>query len=303
MKRRTFLVLGAGAAGGLCMHGCRSPQSGRGGSAEPFKISLAQWSLHRRLRGEQEPKLDNLDFAKTASEFGIDAVEYVNQFFKDKATDTEYLAEMKKRAADYGVKSLLIMCDGEGNLGDPDLAKRAAAVENHYKWVAAAKYLGCHSIRVNASSAGSYEEQQKLAADGLRSLSKFAAGYKINVLVENHGGLSSDPKWLVGVMEKVGLSNCGTLPDFGNFPDEIDCYEAVKTLMPYARAVSAKSYDFDDKGNETKIDYHKMMAVVLDAGYHGHVGIEYEGSRLNEVGGILATRRLLDEIIKKRQST
>jgi L-ribulose-5-phosphate 3-epimerase len=303
MKRRTFLALGAGAAGGLCMHGCRLPQSGRGGSAAPFKISLAQWSLHRRLRGEQEPKLDNLDFAKTASEFGIDAVEYVNQFFKDKAKDTEYLAEMKKRAADYGVKSLLIMCDGEGNLGDPDSAKRAASVENHYKWVAAAKYLGCHSIRVNASSAGSYEEQQKLAADGLRSLSKFAAGYKINVLVENHGGLSSDPKWLVGVMEKVGLSNCGTLPDFGNFPDEIDRYEAVKTLMPYAKAVSAKSYDFDDKGNETKIDYHKMMAVVLNAGYHGHVGIEYEGSRLNEVGGILATRRLLDEIIKKRQTT
>jgi len=297
MERRTFLALGAGAAGALYLNGCSMPKSRR--SKEPFKISLAQWSLHKRLFGREEPKLDNLDFAKTASEFGIDAIEYVNQFFKDKARDTKYLAEMKKRAKDHGVKSLLIMCDGEGHLGDADSAKRAKAVENHHKWVEAAKYLGCHSIRVNAHSQGTYDEQIKLAADGLRSLSEFAARQKINVIVENHGGLSSNPKWLAAVIDDVGLSNCGTLPDFGNFPKEIDRYEAVKTMMRYAKAVSAKSYDFDIKGQETTIDYHKMMAIVLDAGYHGYVGIEYEGSRLNEAGGILATRRLLDEIAMK----
>ena len=303
MKRRTFLALGAGAAGGLILNGCTSEQMGLFGPKEPFEISLAEWSLHRRLFGRAEPKLDHLDFAGTAREFGIEAVEYVNQFFKDKAKDTEYLAEMKKRAGDSGVKSVLIMCDGEGALGDADSKRRTRAVENHYKWVEAAKYLGCHSIRVNARSGGSPDEQLKLAADGLRRLSEFGAKHEINVLVENHGGLSSDPKWLAAVMKEVNLTNCGTLPDFGNFPAETDRYEAVKTLMLYAKAVSAKSYDFDDKGSETSIDFHRMLQVVTDAGYHGYVGIEYEGSRLNEATGILATRRLLEEIRAKQAST
>jgi sugar phosphate isomerase/epimerase len=203
---------------------------------------------------------------------------------------------MKKRAEDLGVKSQLIMCDGEGQLGDPDSQQRAQAVTNHHKWVGAAKFLGCHSIRVNAASKGSYEEQLKLAADGLRRLSEYAAGYKLNVLVENHGGLSSNAEWLTSVIEKVGLPNCGTLPDFGNFPPEIDRYKAVKKLMSHAKAVSAKSYDFDEKGDETKIDYYRMMKIVLDAGYHSYVGIEYEGERLSENDGILATKRLLEKI-------
>jgi sugar phosphate isomerase/epimerase len=298
MERRTFLTLSAGTVGGFCLHGRTLPaaeQSSSQHSKEPFKISLAQWSWHRRLRGQQ-PKLDNLDFAKEADSLGIKAIEYVNQFFKDKAEDTSYLAEMKKRAEDLGVKSQLIMCDGEGQLGDPDSQQRDQAVTNHHKWVGAAKFLGCHSIRVNAASKGSYEEQLKLAADGLRRLSEYAAGYKLNVIVENHGGLSSNPEWLTSVIEKVGLPNCGTLPDFGNFPAEIDRYEAVKKLMSCAKAVSAKSYDFDEKGDETKIDYYRMMKIVLDAGYHGYVGIEYEGERLSENDGILATRRLLEKI-------
>jgi len=270
-----------------------------GDAKEPFKISLAQWSLNKQFFGRVEPKLDNLDFAKTAREFGIDAIEYVNQFFMDKAADKKYLAEMKKRAKDNGVKSLLIMCDREGHLGDPDSKKRAQAVRNHQKWVEAARYLGCHSIRVNAHSAGSYDEQLKLAADGLRSLSEFATGHKLNVIVENHGGLSSNPKWLTGVMKKVNLPNCGTLPDFGNFPADVDRYEAVKLMMPFAKAVSAKSYDFDDKGNETRIDYHKMMRIVLDAGYDGYVGIEFEGKQANAKTSILATKRLLEEIREK----
>ena len=269
------------------------------GSKEPFKISLAQWSLHRRLRGRPAaggPRLDNLDFAKEACSFGIDAVEYVNQFFKDKAEDAKYLAEMKKRAEEHGVTSLLIMCDDEGHLGDPDAKRRKQAVENHYKWVEAARFLGCHSIRVNAHSKGAYQEQMNLAADGLRRLGEYAAGHNLSVIVENHGGLSSDGQWLVGVIEKVGLANCGTLPDFGNFPPKTDRYEIVKMLMPYAKAVSAKSYDFDQQGDETTIDYYRMMGVVLAAGYQGYVGIEYEGKRLSEDEGILATKRLLEKI-------
>ena len=299
MERRTFLTLSAGTFGGFCLHGCTLPAAEQGSSRhskKPFKISLAQWSWHRRLRGQQQPKLDNLDFAREAHSLGIKAIEYVNQFFKDKAKDTKYLAEMKKRAKDLGVKSLLIMCDGEGQLGDPDSQRRTQAVENHYKWVGAAKFLGCHSIRVNAASKGSYEEQLKLAADGLRRLSEYAAGYKLNVIVENHGGLSSNAEWLTSVIKKVDLPNCGALPDFGNFPPEINRYEAVRKLMPYAKAVSAKSYDFDETGDETTIDYHRMMKIVLDAGYHGYVGIEYEGERLSENEGILATERLLEKI-------
>lgn len=263
-----------------------------------FKISLAQWSFHKRLFGRQEPKLDNLDFAKEAHSFGINAVEYVNIFFKDKANKTTYLAEMKKRAEDLGVKSLLIMCDDEGGLGDPDRRLRTQAVRNHHKWVRAAKYLGCHSIRVNAYSKGSYDEQLKFAADGLRGISEYAANHKLNVVVENHGGLSSNSQWLTGVIKEVDLPNCGTLPDFGNFPPNIDCYDAVSKLMPYAKAVSAKSYDFDEMGNETKIDYYRMMKIVLDAGYKGYVGIEYEGERLSENDGTLATKRLLEKIQK-----
>lgn len=258
-----------------------------------YKISLAEWSLHKMIF---DGKLDHLDFAKTAREdFGIDAVEYVNQFFMDKARDKSYLREMKQRAADQGVASLLIMVDREGRLGDPDASKRKEAVENHYKWVEAAKYLGCHSLRVNAASAGSYDEQLERAADGLRRLSEFAAPHELNVIVENHGGLSSNGQWLAAVMEKVDLPNCGTLPDFGNF-GEYDRYQGVRETMPYAKAVSAKSHDFDEQGNEVHTDYLRMMKIVVDAGYHGYVGIEYEGRKLDEPAGIRATKKLLERV-------
>ncbi|MBN1805297.1 MAG: sugar phosphate isomerase/epimerase [Sedimentisphaerales bacterium] len=296
MKRRTFLGLSAGAAGGLCLSGCPNLDAIIKSSKAPFKISLAQWSWHRRLRGEQQPKMDNLDFAANARLFGLDAVEYVNQFFMDKAKDTAYLDEMKKRAADNGVKSLLIMCDGEGNLGDPELRRRMQAVENHRKWLDAAKHLGCHSIRVNAGSEGTYNEQLDFAADGLRRLSEMAVEYNLNVIVENHGGLSSDGRWLAGVIQKVNMPNCGTLPDFGNFPPDADKYQAVEMLMPYARGVSAKSYDFDANGDETTIDFYRMLKIVVDSGYKGYVDIEYEGSRLSENAGIMATKKLLEKI-------
>jgi L-ribulose-5-phosphate 3-epimerase len=277
-------------------------------AAEPwFQISLAQWSLNKAFFGRPGvDKRDPMDFAKIAkTEFGISAIEYVNQFYKDKAKDDKVLADLKKRADDHGVKSLLIMCDGEGNLGDGDEAKRKTAVENHHKWVDAAKFLGCHSIRVNAASDGkkTYEEQQKLAADGLAKLTEYAAKHEINVIVENHGGLSSHGAWLAGVMKIVNHPRCGTLPDFGNFfiarganEKEYNRYLGVEELMPFAKGVSAKSYDFDDKGNETKIDYAKMLKIVKAAGYQGYIGIEYEGGRLSEADGIKATKALLERL-------
>ena len=266
-----------------------------------FEISIAEWSLHKSLFGK---KISNLDFPVVAKkEFKISAVEYVNQFFKDKATDKNYLNELKKICDNEGVKSLLIMCDGEGKLGDPDKNKRINSVNNHKRWIEAAKHLGCHSIRVNASSSGSYDDQQKLAADGLSRLSEFASTHGLNVIVENHGGLSSNGQWLSGVMKSVNMKNCGTLPDFGNFKigggKTYDRYKGVKELMPFAKAVSAKSHDFDDNGNEIHTDYHKMMKIVIDAKYRGYVGVEYEGSKLSEYDGIKATKKLLESVREK----
>jgi sugar phosphate isomerase/epimerase len=299
LSRRHFLRhTAAGAAALSAARFSASSLFAEDKKAPLFKISLAEWSLHKTIFGK---KLTNLDFPKTAKQdFGIEAVEYVNQFFKDKAKDEKYLADLKSRCEGEGVKSLLIMCDGEGALGDKDEAKRTTAVENHYKWVEAAKFLGCHSIRVNAHSQGSYDEQQKLAADGLRRLSEFAKKFEINVIVENHGGNSSNGQWLSGVMKMVNLPNCGTLPDFGNF-HEYDRYKGVDETMPFAKGVSAKSHDFDDEGNETKTDYLKMMKIVLSHGYHGYVGIEYEGSKLSEEEGIRATKKLLERVREKLQ--
>ena len=268
----------------------------------PFKISVAEWSLHRTIRNEKS--MTNMDFPRVArEEFGLDAIEYVNQFFADKANDLRYLTDLKMQCDDHGVQSLLIMVDGEGRLGDPDEAGRKNAVERHHKWVIAARFLGCHSIRVNAASAGTYDEQVKLAADGLRSLSEFASQYGLNVIVENHGGLSSNGEWLSKVIETVDLDNCGTLPDFGNFNlgggKTYDRYKGVTELMPFAKAVSAKSHRFDDEGNETGTDYFKMMKIVLDAGYNGYVGIEFEGGGISEFDGVKKTKALLERCQKE----
>lgn len=265
----------------------------------PFKISLAEWSLNGPLFGGE---IDHLDFAPLAREHGIEGVEYVNQFFMDRAEDQAYLREMKKRADGNGVRSVLIMCDSEGALGAPDEGDRIQAVENHKKWVHAAKFLGCHSIRVNARSEGGYDEQQKLAADGLRRLTEFADRYEIGVIVENHGGYSSDADWLAGVMERVGHPGCGTLPDTGNFRiDEdrtYDSYEGVEKLMPFAKGVSIKPQGYTADGERIDLDLERIMRIVTDAGYHGWCGIEH-GPEGREWEGIT---RIRDELLKARSA-
>ena len=308
--RRAFLANSTKTVAGvslLGLVGCSSAEGGTEGSStsDPkplFRLSLAQWSFHVALgrRRGQPATMKHLEFAREAGKLGFEGVEYVNQFFKDKALDARYIADMKKAAADHGVRSLLIMCDGEGQLGNPNEKGRQKAVENHYRWVEAAKELGCHSIRVNAASRGSYDEQLKLAADGLHRLTEFGAKHDMNVIVENHGGLSSNGGWLSAVMREVDHPRCGTLPDFGNFGlgggKEYNRYKGVRELMPFAKAVSAKSHDFDEKGNEINTDYVRMMRIVLDAGYEGFVGVEYEGKKLSEVDGIVATRKLLERV-------
>jgi sugar phosphate isomerase/epimerase len=294
--RRAFLQtgLGAFATGAVVLDPALASVIAR--EEKPwFDISLAQWSLHRSLRAGD---LDNLDFARYTKEtFGIHAVEYVNSFFKQHATDFKYLQEMRSRAADQGVRSLLIMVDGEGPLAAKDDGARSKAIRNHFKWVAAAAYLGCHSIRVNAAGASDWEDGMGRAAESLRTLAEVADPYDINVIVENHGGLSSNGEWLAGVMVKADHPRVGTLPDFGNFNlgggKWYDRYKGVAELMPFAKAVSAKSHTFDAEGNETQSDYLRLMTTVKEAGYRGHVGVEYEGSKHTEAEGIQLTKDLL----------
>ncbi|MFC7338021.1 sugar phosphate isomerase/epimerase family protein [Haloferula chungangensis] len=338
LNRRRFLASSAALASGAFIPSCSKTEKPGPRLAEtsPFKLSLAQWSLHRAL---QSGDLDNLDWPHyTGDFFQINALEWVNQFFAERTDKLglqprggDYIDQMKKRCDDNGMISLLIMCDGVGQIGDPDEAKRRAAVEGHYAWLDAAKKLGCHSIRVNSASNASLapEEQAKLCADGLRRLCEHAKPMELNVIVENHGGLSSHGAWLAGVLKSVGMDNCGSLPDFGNFyvakkrdnaaqfeqaknlfsgveglkEDEFglayDRYQGLKDLMPYAKGVSAKSHSFTAEGEEQHTDYAKMLQIAKDSGFTGYVGIEYEGSDLSEEEGILATKNLLLEKLEQ----
>jgi len=295
--RRNFLKTTLAATAGTMLV---SPAlAGIAAKKSPYKISLAEWSFHKTLFANE---MTNLQFPVVAREMGIMGVEYVNQFFKDKAKDEKYLAELKKICKNEGIESVLIMCDGEGMVGHPEKEERIKTVENHKKWIDAAVFLGCHSIRVNAGSKGTYEEQQKLAADGLHMLCEYGDTKKINVIVENHGGLSSNGDWLSGVMKMVNHKRVGTLPDFGNFiidrqtGEEFDRYRGIELLMPFAKGVSAKSHDFDAEGNETKSDFYRIMKIVQASGFKGYVGIEYEGSVLPEKEGIIATKKLLEKV-------
>lgn len=273
----------------------------------PFlPISLAQWSLHRTLRSGE---LSNLGFPAFAREtFGLEAVEYVSTFFERGATDFRRLGELERAASDAGVRNLLVMVDAEGRLGAEDDAERRVAVHRHFKWIAAAKSLGCHAIRVNAAGSGARDDHARRAAESLHHLCEVADEYELSILVENHGGPSSDGAWLARTIELADHPRCGTLPDFGNFLvsrtpkadgegfdlEWYDRYQGVRELMPYAKAVSAKSYDFDADGNETRTDYARMLRIVFDAGYRGHIGIEFEGSQMSEIDGIRATQALLE---------
>jgi sugar phosphate isomerase/epimerase len=298
IDRREFMQIAGGAV--------VTAAGAKAAAAEPlYKISLAEWSINRPLF---DGRLQHLDFAKIAKGAGIDAIEYVNQFFKDKAKDTAFLTEMNTRARGEGVTQVLIMVDGEGNLGDPDAAKRQASVESHYKWVEAAKFLGCHTVRVNGYSKGTPDEQMKLVADGMRKLVEFADTHAINVVIENHGGLSSNGKWLAQTIRLVNHPRAGTLPDFGNFrisgpsrdnPDakveSYDSYVGVAELMPLAKGVSVKPRVWDFNGNSSDIDLRRMMKIVVDAGYRGHAGIEH-GPEGKELEGVKALREQLEKV-------
>ncbi len=306
LDRRTFmqgaLVGGFAASIGFGSRGARGDEpSGKpaAGKIGDFKISLAEWSLHEALFKKE---ITNLDFPRLAREqFGIEAVEFVNQFFKDKARDARYLKELKKVADDHGVTCVLIMCDGEGDMSAESKSERMKAVENHKKWVDAAAALGCHAIRINTGHGYGPKDVSK-PAESCALLAEYGESNKIEVICENHGGPSSNPDALIPLIKAVGKANFGTLPDFGNFPKDrndkymIDPYDAIARMMPYAKGVSAKSYDFEPDGRESHLDFGRIMKIVTDAGYHSFVGIEYEGRKLPEPAGIKATKALLEKL-------
>jgi sugar phosphate isomerase/epimerase len=274
-----------------------------------FKISLAEWSFHKALFANE---ISNLDFPAIAKKkFGIEVVEYVNLFFKDKAEDAKYLNELLQRCNDNDVQNHLIMVDDEGPLADADDNKRSQAVENHYKWVDAAKTLGCAAIRVNAfSDGGSAEDVQSAAVDGVSRIAEYAGKVGINVLLENHGGYTSDGKWMVALMKRISKPNVGTLPDFGNFCikregghvwngkciEKYDRYKGVEELMPYAKGVSAKAQSFDENGNCIETDYFKMFNIIKESGFRGYVGIEFSNEETNEDEGVRKTKALLEKV-------
>lgn len=326
MKRRTFIHRGSQAGAALSLLGvmaCRenpkkdSQETEAGEMSEVatapfFELSLAQWSINRMIRNEG---VDPYTFAQKAKQWGFTGLEYVSQLYTSTLEPAGYSAEAMKEfvdkcnaeAAKYGMVNLLIMVDREGDLATSDAEARAKAVQNHHKWVDAAAGMGCHSIRVNLSGSDDAEEWVPNSVDGLTQLATYAKDKNINILVENHGGFSSNGALLAEVMSAVNMDNCGTLPDFGNFcirrndptdwssgcAESYDIYQGVRELMPYARAVSAKSHEFDANGNEEEIDYVKMLQIVKDAGYTGYIGVEYEGGGLSEEAGIIATRDLL----------
>lgn len=280
-----------------------------------FKLSLAQWSIHKMIR---EDGVDPYSFAEKAKNWGFEGLEYVSQLYNPELSDANYSQEAmaafvnksNAEAEKYGMKNVLIMIDGQGNLAASDETERDETIEKHKRWVDAAAAMGCHSIRVNLNGSSEPENWKASSVDGLTKLATYAKTKNINVIVENHGGLSSNGALHAEVMKMVAMDNCGTLPDFGNFcitrkkgtwdcELEYDKYKGVKELMPYAKAVSAKSNVFDADGNERAIDYVKMLQMVKDAGYTGYIGVEFEGSELGEEAGIIATKELLIKAAKE----
>ncbi|MDP4536670.1 TIM barrel protein [Alkalimonas collagenimarina] len=295
MNRRQFLELSAALAGATALS-CKSGWVLAGQASGRPSISLAQWSLHRTLRSGQ---LSTLNFpAATKDWFGIQAVEYVNQFFADKAGDSHFFAQLKLRADDVGVRNLLIMIDGEGDLAATDTKLQQQAIENHYPWVEAANALGCHSIRVSIGDSGTEKNAAKQAAViGLNKLAEFAHDFNIQIIVENHMGHSMDAEWLAAVLKQSGRTDVGSLPDFGNFSG--DLYQGTELLMPFAKGISAKTFDFDANGRETSMNYRRLLEIIHKSGYQGYIGIEYEGDDPDEVTGIRRSQHLLENMIKQ----
>ena len=308
MKRRKFNKIVTSLSSGIILsngYSCSNINN-----VDKYGISLAQWSLHKMIKIDKT--LNPIDFAQKSKELGFDAIEYVSTLYRpilEKLSIKEMTKKLINKSKEHDVKNLLIMVDDEGNLSSSNLSEIKEAIEKHKRWIEMASKLECHSVRVNLEGEDQLDKWKDNSIKGLSMLSEFASNYNINIIVENHGGNSSIGKELAEVIKNVNLDNCGTLPDFGNFcikrkngslydgpcDIEYDKYEGMKDLMPYAKAVSAKSYDFDQFGNETTIDFKKMIDIVKEFNYNGYLGIEYEGNNHSESDGIELTKKLIQK--------
>ena len=291
INRRQFMAAGVAAAAtalGSSLPGVAQAATGR----KKFKISLAAWSLNPLFGKEWK----NIDLPRIVREdLGLDGIEFVNSYFE--LPRSGYLKKLKQKCADYDVTPVLIMVDGEGDMSHPNKTERRQAVINHRKWIDIADFLGCHAIRANAGyeKAGTIDDRVERCAESYSELMEYADECNMEVTIENHGGFSSIPEKLIAVMKKVNHPRFGTLPDFGNFPPEIDKYDALQKLMPYALAVSAKCYNFDSNGKHDLYDLDRMLEIVLAAGWDGFVGIEYEGKKNSPYEGVLHCKKLLQK--------
>ena len=312
MKRKEFIKLASTGALGISSLGYLSCESQK---EIFFKLSLAQWSLNKAIRGgEMSPYL----FAEKSKNLGFTGLEYVNQLYDDvmKSEDKSssiknFILKYNQLASDNGMDNVLIMIDEEGDLAGENEEQRLKSIDNHKLWIDTAAEMNCTSVRLNLYGSKDIETWKALSIDSLSKLGEHAKGTGLNVIVENHGRITSNIPELMNAINGVNMDNVGTLPDFGNFcmADEgygsvfdgtcetvYDFYKGVEEMMPKAFAVSAKSNDFDGNGDEKTIDYMKMLKIVKSFGYTGYIGVEYEGKRLSEVEGIKATRDLLIKV-------
>lgn len=291
-SRRLFLQGAASALAVGVVSGFAGAQEVPPGG-EPFAVSLSQ----RSLRGEfAASRLDPLDFPKVARSLGIAAVEYEGQFYRKKVANRKYLAELSRRAAGEGVTSVLLLVDEDGALGSREEKARRRVVDRHEKWLEAAALLGCKAVRVVARTEGTEDDAVAWLSDGLRRLCVLAQPLGIDVLVENQDGFSANGSWLVELLNAVSHPRCGSRASFGSATLGNERLRQLRELMPSARSVCAKSYDFDDRGEELSINYAQMLKIVMDAGYRGHVAIEYEGTRLSEQAGLARAKQLLGRV-------
>ena len=312
ITRRKFLKNSAMCTGAVIMHPMLKAVAIQ---ESDLQISLAEWSYHRAL---QAGKIDHLDFASLAkNKFGISAVEYVNGFFggkkknfREAGKSSKYLGEMLKRSNDAGVINHLIMVDDEGSLAGLNEKARLKSVDDHRKWLDAAKFLQCKTVRVNLHGEGNSDNKKKASVDSLGRLGDMAADMNLNVVVENHGSDSSKGIWIASIMKEINKQNVGTLPDFGNFcishpwgttqdgcDDEYDRYKGIEEMLPFAKGVSAKTYDFDGNGEQPLIDYKRMLDIVKASGFKGYIGVEFEGNTQPEEEGIRKTKALVEKYL------
>lgn len=240
-------------------------------------ISLAAWSLNRSFFVGAKWKL--LDLPRIVrTEFGINGLELVNSFFENPMM--RYLQQLKNNAAGHGVAFVLIMVDGEGDMIAVDRKQRMQAAVAHRKWVDIAHYLGCHAIRCNLGGAFRNNEWKSdgdlvnRAAESFGNLLEYARGADLNVVIENHGGASSDPEILPRVMKAVNSPHFGTLPDFGNVNPGGDPVQLLRSVLPWAKGISVKASWLPDGTHTQAWDLEKMIGICRDAGYHGFWGIE-----------------------------